>query len=506
MNSIFGWLLLGCHGKATRQELEDHRAATNLNTVVRIGEDEEHEDTLFSLKKFWELESIGIVDLKKQISGEEDEALQRFQSTIHFEGSRYEVGLPWKSNAPTLLPNYQQALKRLRRNEEKLSQDQRKQTMYKEAMHQYLKDGHAREITEEDQQASKIYYLPHHPVFREDKTTTKCRVVFDASARNRQGISLNDCLLSGPALHPNLVSILLRFRMHRIAMMADIRKMFLQVKLTPEDQNVHRFLWRENQDESPKTYCMTRVTFGVISSPFEAIATVQHHAKASEDKFPTAAKEVIKNMYVDDYLSGEEDVDKAHVLHKELYDMMKYGGFELVKWYTNSEELKNRISPELRGPTTLVELKSDTEPLKALGISWDTNNDVFLFNQGENLMQVEDQRTKRSLISIASKLFDPLGFLSPYTIRAKILFQQLWLRGIQWDEPLDEEITKEWEKWKDEWVALKEVQIPRCFYDEQGKITQIELHGFSDASQKACHFHFLPYPQITNRGCYRQRS
>jgi hypothetical protein len=98
---------------------------------------------------------------------------------------------------------------------------------------------------------------------------------------------------------------------------------------------------------------------------------------------------------------------------------------------------------------------------------------------------VEDQGTKRSLTSIASKLFDPFGFLSPYTIRAKILFQELWSKGIQWDGPLDEEIVVEWQKWKDELGILKDVKVPRFFYEEQGQIIETELHGFSDASPNA---------------------
>ncbi|RUA04970.1 MAG: hypothetical protein DSY43_05555 [Gammaproteobacteria bacterium] len=339
-------------------------------------------------------------------------------------------------------------------------------------------------VTEEDERLRPVYYLPHHPVIREDKTTTKCRIVFDVSARN-QGISLNDCLLAGPALQPNLASILLRFRLHRVAIMADLRKMFLQIKLARKDQNCHRFVWRESQDEDPKVYCMSRITFGVVSSPFEAIATVQHHATVNKDEFPRAAKEIKENMYVDDLLSGEEDIEKAYVLHKDLYALMKNGGFELVKWYTNSKELLDLIEPELRGPTTLVPLSKEEEPLKALGISWNTKDDTFLFNQGEKLVQAQDEGTKRSLISIASKLFDPLGFLGPFTIRANILFQELWSKGIQWDESLDEEINTEWLKWKEELKALKELQVPRCFYTELDKVTEVELHGFCDASTKA---------------------
>jgi len=132
-------------------------------------------------------------------------------------------------------------------------------------------------------------------------------------------------------------------------MMADIKKMFLQIKLAVKYQNCHRFLWREDPKDNPKIYCITRVTFGMMSSPFLAIATVQHHSKVNADLYPLTAKEILHNMYVDDLLTGAEDVDKAYALHKDLYALMKTGGFELVQWYTNSEELYQLINPEVRG-------------------------------------------------------------------------------------------------------------------------------------------------------------
>ena len=110
--------------------------------------------------------------------------------------------------------------------------------MYEDAVDQFLKDGHAREVDKRDiNLGTKINYLLHHPVFRKDSLTTKCRVVFDASSKNNNGVSLNDRLLTGPMFQPNLVSIIIRFRVHHVALMADI-KMFLQRKLARQDQNV----------------------------------------------------------------------------------------------------------------------------------------------------------------------------------------------------------------------------------------------------------------------------
>eukprot|EP00112_Aurelia_sp_Birch-Aquarium-sp1_P003266 Seg1363.23 transcript_id=Seg1363.23/GoldUCD/mRNA.D3Y31 product="hypothetical protein" protein_id=Seg1363.23/GoldUCD/D3Y31 len=188
--------------------------------------------------------------------------------------------------------------------------------------------------------------------------------------RNKNGVSLNDCLLPGPVLQPNLVSIIIRFRLHRVALMADIRKMFLQIKLAKQDQSVHRFMWRDFITKiEPKTYCMTRITCGDVSSPFEAIATVQHHAEVNKESFPEASETIKENMYVDDCLTGAEDDKSAFQLYEEATGMMKSGGFEVVKWASNSKDVLVRIPKDQRATKNVIEIESEGDPLKVLGIS-----------------------------------------------------------------------------------------------------------------------------------------
>ena len=135
-------------------------------------------------------------------------------------------------------------------------------------------------------------------IIRADKQTTKTRVVFDASARNLNGVSLNNCLEAGPALHPDLGGILLRFRKNQVGVMGDVEKMFLQIGLKEEDRDSHRFLWRDlDPDATPKIYRMTRVTFGVISSPFLAICTTQEHARKCKETFPEVKELFFLNSF-----------------------------------------------------------------------------------------------------------------------------------------------------------------------------------------------------------------
>ena len=180
------------------------------------------------LKQFWELESIGIVD---------------DQQVLKFDGERYEVALPWKENHPKLRDNYKQAVKRLVNIENQLKRNDERAAAYSEAINQYIQDGYAEEVISDSSEVEeRVRYFPHHAVFRENKSSTKTRIVFDASAHDTDEASLNDCVLPGPALQPNLVSVLLRFRSHLFAIMADIKKTLLQIKLASEGQDVYHYL------------------------------------------------------------------------------------------------------------------------------------------------------------------------------------------------------------------------------------------------------------------------
>ena len=111
-------------------------------------------------------------------------------------------------------------------------------------------------------------------------------------------MSFNDCILSGPALQPDLVSVLLRFRTRKIALMVDVEKMFLQIKVDKKDQDALCYVWRDlKSDDSPRVYRLQRLAFGVNCSMVLAIATVQCHAKECREEFPAASMEVLSSMY-----------------------------------------------------------------------------------------------------------------------------------------------------------------------------------------------------------------
>ena len=156
--------------------------------------------------------------------------------------------------------------------------------------------------------ANRMHYMPHHVVVRQDKATTKLRVVYDASAKS-VGLSLNDCLFVGPSLNMKIFDILLRFRMYPIIIVTDIEKAFLMVSVTETDEDALRFLWfKDVTVEKPELqiYKFTRVVFGVGPSPYLLNATVAQHLRQFEETHSNRVKKMRESIYVDDNCNGSK--------------------------------------------------------------------------------------------------------------------------------------------------------------------------------------------------------
>ena len=196
----------------------------------------ENETLECNLQRFWSLESLGILP-------EKETTLEQFVQQISFDKGQYEVCLPWKESHPPLTSNYELCHRRLNRLYKRLKQDP-------ERLHEYdavIKDQLSKGVIEVVQNPNgacenRINYLPHHAIVRSDKETTKLRMVYDASARDN-GPSLNDCLYTGPKFGQNILEILLRFRIHNVALIGDVEKAFLMISVSASDRDVLRFLW-----------------------------------------------------------------------------------------------------------------------------------------------------------------------------------------------------------------------------------------------------------------------
>ncbi len=150
----------------------------------------------------------------------------------------------------------------------------------------HMVKGYIHKVPAEERQLDQAWYLPHFPILRPDKSTTKVRIVFDASVGS-QGLSLNDTILQGPRLQNDLVKVLIRFRQHPVVIICDISEMYLQVLLEQGDRSFHRLLWQNmNNRTSPVVYEFTRSVFRVNCSLFLAQYVSQRHAKDHMQEFP----------------------------------------------------------------------------------------------------------------------------------------------------------------------------------------------------------------------------
>ncbi|KAH7691429.1 Pao retrotransposon peptidase family protein, partial [Aphelenchoides avenae] len=392
---------------------------------------------LQAIERLASLEGIGIESPGKV--NEEELVLQRHKETLtRLPDGRYEVSFPFRDEIltlqragvpprviypPTTNPRWPLALDIIEKVDTKLFMEKLKHL---------------------------VHYLAHHPVFRADKPT-QLRIVFDGSARSGPGTrSLNDCLHPGPSLLESLIGILLRSRGAQILIIGDIEKAFLQISLREEDRDVTRFLWLKDPAKPPTpdnlvTYRYKRIPFGLNASPFLLLATIEYHLK--------------RNTYSDNVFllaHTPEDGVQKYKETKLIFNDMKMNIREFI---SNSPQFNEAIPEEDRAKQT----KEAT-----LGHEWDSKQDVWTFRLPEpnpfkrdleassptasnselvdptaeeghvmvsRKVKSAKVMTKRVMLSILHGLWDPLNFLCPLTLQARIVHQELWAQEpkLKWD-------------------------------------------------------------------------
>ena len=474
-NTKFGWVLAGrtrLFDMPTKHEITCHISVPSTDTLLR---------------KFWEIEEA--FKPEDAYSLEEKAVVQHFKDNHRrLKDGTFVIPLPKKPDAKSLGESRYQAVRRFTSLEKSL-RNRKEFEPFAKVVKEYFTLGHAEPVPsiDMDKETAKTFYLPMHAVKKEQSTTTKLRVVFDASAKTSTGVSLNDTLMIGPTVHPPLIDVLLRFRCHRVALSADVSKMYRAVKLVPEDKDLHRFVWRENTTEPLIDYRMTRITFGVSASSFAANMSLKQNAQDLAHEYPLAAKIAFSSFYVDDCLTGADTVAEAINIQKQLQSLFSRGGFLLRKWHSSDPAVLNSIPSELKDPdfqTITIEVDPCT---KALGIVWNHASDTLSISISslDPSLPSQVELTKRMLVSDVAKTFDVLGWFSPVMIIAKILLQRCWEQNVDWDDSLPSSICDAWCTWKSELHLLAEVRIPRCYSNCAGKAVTLELHGFCDASESA---------------------
>ncbi|GFT87368.1 integrase catalytic domain-containing protein [Trichonephila clavipes] len=244
------------------------------------------------------------------------------------------------------------------------------------------------------------YYLPHRPVMKQASQIMKIRPVFDASARDKSQPSLNDCLNRGPNIIDLIPDIIDRFRLYPIGL----------------------------------SHC--RVVFGICSSPFQLSACIDHLLENSPARFDDVTQKLKHSFYVDNCLTGVTDIKEQESFINKAIEVMARGCFNLRGWKSN---VPGRYIFRSSGVTSL------------LGLLRDLDQDTLKCNLNYS---GEGEISKRNVLAMVHKIFDPLGILSPTTLLPK---------------------------WRDEIVYLEKVNIPRYVEINENS----ELHLFVDACKSS---------------------
>jgi hypothetical protein len=411
------------------------------------------------------------------------------EDSIQKVNGHYQVSLPWKSYPPDLPNNRAFAVRRCELLRRRLLKDGDWLLKYKFTMSEYINKGHAERVPDEELNLTDkpVWYLPHHPVVHHLKPD-KVRVVYDCAAKYKQ-TSLNQQLLQGPDEANRLVGVLSRLRKESVGIVADIESMFHQVIVDPRDRDVLRFLWWPYGDLTKQLveYRMTKHVFGAKFSPRIADFFLKKTSDLEKDGIePEAVETVKKNMYVDDLMKSTNTTQKAVNLVDQLRELLARGGFRLTKWCSNDREVLAAI-PESERAKSVANFEIEHLPTEStLGVTWNVEEDKFVWEISQERFTVVSNKpkTRRGILSVIYSMFDPLGFIAPFTMKAKLLLQMLSRMKIGSDDQILEIERTQWIRWLENLPKLAELQVDRCFKPETlGAIKSVELHLFSDASR-----------------------
>ena len=270
--------------------------------------------------------------------------------------------------------------------------------------------------------------------------------------------------------------ILLRFRQGAIALQGYIEAMFMQIGVRHKDRRYLRFMWRQPNSQELEVYEYQRHIFGARDSPACANFVLQQTAKDDIEDHPNSPEIIQRTFYMDDTVASFSDTITAFTTAKDVKDTLKKGKFNLTKWCSNSREFCQQMQDDLCKP--VEELFSKTFHQRVLGIHWSLDEDKIMFKAKDRKSLDRKTWTQRKFQFFVSSFYDPLGIISPFLIRAKILLHELWKHGRKWDKVVSGDNGKAIKDWVEETELLGMV-------GGTGLGNTMELHVICDASLEA---------------------
>ncbi len=358
--------------------------------------------------------------------------------------------------------------------------------------------GAAIELSEEELQSWKgdYHYLTLLGVKGKGRKADELRVVFDASRKHGKSPSFNDCLMKGPDnfMNNGVLPVLLGFRNGRVAAVADLRKFHNQVHLTKEDTHMQRFLWRDlRTDEPPKTYAVPVNNFGVKAAACIATSALHKSADRFAEVYPSESQELKDQTYVDDQLVAAPDTDHLKTKTEHMDEICEHASMFNKGW---------TYSGDRGGPDVNIGVNEGTNEM-VLGISWNPGTDCFHYHVNLTLKTVNGivkvssleeficirgsiRLTRKIVLGNVARIFDPIGFLVPILLTAKLLMRESWCdKQIGWDDPLPPDLEQRWISFLQSLLLLRDVKFERSLWPKEEVVGLPVLVVFSDGAALA---------------------
>ena len=248
-------------------------------------------------------------------------------------------------------------------------------------------------------------------------------------------------------------------------LLGDVQKAFLQIGIKSEDRDAFRFLFTLGGKEEHLRFL--RVPFGTEASAFMLGATlVYHYDHCDTPEFEETVKMLRGNTYVDNLMATGESCESLQKFKQQSTEILENAKFPVNKWKSNLAELENE---EMKNPSTI------------LGLSWDKREDILEIEINKNAEK--SPVTKASMLSQLSRVYDPLGIVSPTLVEGKRLYREACDKTKGWNSEISKPLVKDYLKWKEQ---LENVKVPRSLIKENRKVKGINLHIFANASAVAC--------------------
>ena len=392
-------------------------------------------------------------------------------------GSKYQLPIPIR-DADLPIPNNYVVVKAICESLVKRLKRKGNYEAYDKKMKSLIADGYV-EIIDSDpyNNPNKTNYIPHHDVYHPRKSEP--RIVHNAKFQFK-GQSLNDRCLQGPNFLSRADTVLTRFRLHQFAIQSDIRAMYFQVIIPPEQRDMLRFLWFDDDGNLIHLRHCRHIFGGIWCSSSSQFVLRKSIEKETN---PIIRNAVLDSFYVDDFLRSVDSISELEVLATELPATLNDHGYEMTKFLVNDAEVLSKIPLERRAEEIKNLTPNDPVHAWALGIRWEVNSDVFYFEFDD--VDSKTTVTRRRNLSVVSGVYDPLMQIAPMIIFGRILFQQANKLKLSWDEPYPPPLVIQWDEWISCLQDVHNLKIPRCIKPCLTSDCTLELHTFADASLDA---------------------